>query len=348
MTLPNRIVMAPMTRSQSPGGVPGANVAAYYRRRAEHGVGLIITEGTGIDHPAALPNPNVPRFHGADALGGWRAVAEAVHAAGGRIIPQLWHVGMSRRTADGVAPVGPSGLTITGEPAASPLSEAEILAVVDAYARSAADAMRLGFDGVELHAAHGYLIDQFFWATTNRRTDRYGGDLVERTRFAVEIVAACRRATRPHFPIVLRFSQWKIPVYDARLATTPRELEQLLAPLVAAGVDMFHCSTRQFWQPEFDGSPLNLAGWTKQITGKPVITVGSVGLDTDFIASLFDKKNADRAGLERLVEMVAAGEVDLVAIGRALLVDPAWAEKLRDGRRDEFVPFTPAALGSLS
>jgi 2,4-dienoyl-CoA reductase-like NADH-dependent reductase (Old Yellow Enzyme family) len=348
LALANRIVMAPMTRSQSPGGVPGANVAAYYRRRAEHGVGLIVTEGTGIAHPAATPNPNVPHFHGDAALAGWKAVVDAVHDAGGRIIPQLWHVGMSRRTTDGVAPVGPSGVTVQGEQASAPLAESEVVALVDAYARAAADAMRLGFDGVELHGAHGYLIDQFFWAGTNRRIDRYGGDLVARTRFAVEIVEACRRATHPGFPIVLRFSQWKIPVYDARLATTPRELEQFLAPLVRAGVDMFHCSTRRFWQPEFEGSPLNLAGWTKKLTAKPVITVGSVGLDTDFIASLFDKRDADRAGIERLVEMVAHGDVDLVAIGRALLVDPAWAEKLRDGRLDEFVAFTPAALGTLS
>jgi 2,4-dienoyl-CoA reductase-like NADH-dependent reductase (Old Yellow Enzyme family) len=348
LALPNRIVMAPMTRSQSPGGVPGANVAAYYRRRAEHGVGLIVTEGTGIEHPAAMPNPNVPHFHGDAALAGWKAVVDGVHEAGGRIIPQLWHVGMSRPTTDGIAPVGPSGLTVQGEQRSAPLVESEVVALVGAYARAATDAMRLGFDGVELHGAHGYLIDQFFWEGTNRRTDRYGGDLVARTRFAVEIVEACRRATGPAFPIVLRFSQWKIPAYDARLATTPQELEQFLAPLVAAGVDMFHCSTRRFWQPEFEGSPLNLAGWTKKLTGKPAITVGSVGLDTDFITSLFDKKDADRAGIELLVEMVAHGDVDLVAIGRALLVDPAWAEKLREGRLDEFVPFTPAALGTLS
>jgi 2,4-dienoyl-CoA reductase-like NADH-dependent reductase (Old Yellow Enzyme family) len=348
LTLANRIVMAPMTRSQSPGGVPGPNVAAYYGRRAEHGVGLIITEGTGIDHPAALGNPNVPNFHGPQALAGWKAVADVVHAAGGRIMPQLWHVGMARRPDAGAPPVGPSGLTVKGEPVGQPLEEQEIVALIDAYARGAADAQRLGFDGVELHAAHGYLIDQFFWSGTNKRTDRFGGGIVERTRFASEIVQACRRATGPDFPIVLRFSQWKIPVYDARLATTPQELTAFLEPLVAAGVDMFHCSTRRFWHPEFDGSPLNLAGWTKTITGKPVITVGSVGLDNDFISGLFSRESAGVDGLDRLVDMVGNGEVDLVAIGRALLVDPAWAEKLRDGRIDELVPFTPDALGTLS
>ena len=348
LQLPNRIVMAPMTRSQSPGGVPGPNVAAYYRRRAEHGVGLIVTEGTGIDHPAARPGPRVPQFHGEAALAGWRAVADEVHRAGGRIMPQLWHVGMALKPEAGVSPVGPSGITVMGEQTGQPLTEGEIAALIDAYARAAADARRLGFDGIELHGAHGYLIDQFFWSRTNRRTDRYGGDLVARTRFAADVVAACRRATGPGFPIVLRFSQWKIPVYDARLAETPEELERFLAPLVDAGVDAFHCSTRRFWEAEFDGSPLNLAGWTKRLTGRPVITVGSVGLNNDFIAGLFSRESAAPSGLERLVGMLERGEVDFVAVGRALLVDPAWAEKMRDGRLDEVMPFTPEALATLS
>jgi 2,4-dienoyl-CoA reductase-like NADH-dependent reductase (Old Yellow Enzyme family) len=348
LTVPNRIVMAPMTRGRSPGGVPGPEVAAYYRRRAEHGVGLIVTEGTGIDDPAALNLPAVPHFHGDAALEGWRAVAAGVHAAGGLIMPQLWHVGTARKAGEGAPPVGPSGLTVQGERVGPPLSERAIADLIDAYARAAANAAALGFDGVELHAAHGYLIDQFFWAGTNRRSDRYGGDRLARTRFAVEIIRACRRATPPGFPIVLRFSQWKISAYDARLATTPAELAQFLEPLAAAGLDAFHCSTRRFWEPEFAGSELNLAGWTKKLTGLPVVTVGSVGLDNDFVAGLFSREAAGNAGLDRVVGMVERGEVDFVAVGRALLVDPAWAEKLREGRFDELVPFTPEALAELS
>jgi 2,4-dienoyl-CoA reductase-like NADH-dependent reductase (Old Yellow Enzyme family) len=350
LALPNRVVMAPMTRSQSPGGVPGANVAAYYRRRAEHGVGLIITEGTGIDHPAALGSPNVPFFHGDAALAGWKAVADAVHAAGGHIMPQLWHVGTTRKPGahpnPEAIPVGPSGLTGAGDTVNRPLTEAEIQVLVDAYARGAADAARLGFDGVELHGAHGYLIDQFFWEVTNRRRDRYGGDLVARTTFAADVVRACRRATGPDFPILLRFSQWKIPYYDARLAPSPGELARFLAPLVDAGVDVFHCSTRRFWEPEFDGSDLNLAGWTKKLSGKPAITVGSVGLDNDFISALFKREGAGTAPIGRLAQMLQRGDVDLVAVGRALLVDPEWAEKMRDGRMADLVPFTPAALSA--
>ncbi len=352
LTLPNHLAMAPMTRSHSPGGVPGDDVAAYYARRAANGVGLILTEGVAIDHPAAVMNGNIPHFYGDAALAGWDRVRAAVHAAGGRIMPQLWHVGTARKAGSEpnpeAPPVGPSGRTVSGETVGAPMTDAEIDAVIAGYARSAAHAHRLGFDGLEVHAAHGYLPDQFFWAGTNSRTDRWGGDLVRRTRFAAEVVRACRRATAPDFPILLRFSQWKIPAYDARLATTPDELAQFLAPLVDAGVDLFHCSTRRFWQPEFDGSPLNLAGWTKRLSGKPTMTVGSVGLDNDFIAGLFQREGAGNAGLDRLVEMLEQGEVDLVAIGRALLVDAAWAAKVREGRLADLLPYTPAALATLS
>jgi 2,4-dienoyl-CoA reductase-like NADH-dependent reductase (Old Yellow Enzyme family) len=352
LALPNRIVMAPMTRNQSPGGVPGDDVVGYYRRRAEYGVGLIVTEGTVIAHPASSGSPRVPRFHGDDALAGWARVARAVHEAGGRIMPQLWHVGMARKPGSEpnpeAPPIGPSGLDLGGAKVSEPLTNLEVTGVIDAYAQGAADALRLGFDGIELHGAHGYLIDQFFWEKTNRRADAYGGDLVARTRFAVEVVKACRRRTSPEFPIVLRFSQWKLQEYDAKLVRTPDELARFLAPLVDAGVDAFHCSTRRFWLPEFDGSGLNLAGWTKKVTGKPTITVGSVGLDNDFVSSLREGKPAGNAGFEAVVGMIQRGDVDLVAVGRALLVDPAWAAKIRGGRYHDLLPFAPEALKTLS
>jgi 2,4-dienoyl-CoA reductase-like NADH-dependent reductase (Old Yellow Enzyme family) len=206
LSLSNRIVMAPMTREFSPGGVPGENVAAYYARRAAGGVGLIITEGTYVDHPSAGTSDCVPRFYGDDALAGWRRVAEAVHAAGGQIAPQLWHVGAVREAGAPPVPeapaVGPSGLKLDGSPLGDErtvLTQADLDDVIGAFADAAAAAERLGFDGVELHGAHGYLIDQFLWSVTNRRTDSYGGDPVARTRFAVEIVAALRKVVAPSF-----------------------------------------------------------------------------------------------------------------------------------------------------
>lgn len=350
LDLPNRIVMAPMTRSFSPGGVPGSDVAAYYRRRAENGVGLIVTEGTLIHHPAATGDPNVPNFHGEKALQGWARVVSEVHEAGGRIVPQLWHVGITRRNGSQPHPealtIGPSGLQLNGEKLTEPMTQAEIDYIVAAFAQAAADAKRIGFDGIELHGAHGYLIDQFFWERTNQRTDEYGGDMIKRTRFAVEIVEACRRAVGHDFPIILRLSQWKPTEYTGKLATTPELLEQFLAPLVAAGVDIFHCSTRRFWEPEFEGSTLNFAGWVKKLSGKPTITVGSVGLDVEFTGA-FRGVGAKTADINDLLDRLEQEEFDLVAIGRALLMDPEWAIKIRDGRTDELVPFNVEALKKL-
>ncbi|MFD1832139.1 NADH:flavin oxidoreductase [Streptomyces desertarenae] len=350
LTVRNRIVMAPMTREFSPGGVPGPDVAEYYARRAAAEVGLIVTEGTYVGHPSAGTSDRVPRFHGEDALAGWEAVADAVHRAGGRIVPQLWHVGMVR--APGAPPVpeaprmGPSGIPLDGTEPGRTMTLQDIDDVIAAFAAGAADAEARGFDGVEIHGAHGYLVDQFLWSGTNRRTDAYGGDIASRTRFAAEIVAACRAAVSDAFPIVFRTSQWKMSDYRARLAETPQELEAVLAPLAEAGADVFHCSTRRYWLPEFEGSDLNLAGWAKKLTGRPVITVGSVGLDGEFFDA-FSGRGSGVAALDGLLETVERGEADLVAVGRSLLADPEWAAKVLDGRFGELAPFDPARLASL-
>jgi 2,4-dienoyl-CoA reductase-like NADH-dependent reductase (Old Yellow Enzyme family) len=120
-----------------------------------------------------------------------------------------------------------------------------------------------------------------------------------------------------------------------------------LRPLVSAGVDMFHCSQRRFWEPEFEGSGLNLAGWTKKLTGKPTITVGSVGLSGEFIGS-FAGDASEAVNIDGLLERLEREEFDLVAVGRALLVDPSWARKLHEGRFDELQPFTREAFATLS
>ncbi len=341
--------MAPMTRSKSPGGVPGSDVAAYYRRRAEGGVGLIMTEGTYIPHPGAGFQPDVPRFHGEQALAGWKRVVDEVHAVGGRIFPQIWHVGLTAPAGTPVSPdaVGPSGILAAGEVVGAPMTEAQIGAVITAYGEAAASAERLGFDGVEIHAAHGYLIDQFFWEVTNQRTDRYGGDLVARTRFAVEVIQEIRRRVSAEFPVCLRFSQWKLRDYGAKLARTPQELERFLRPLIDAGADMFHCSQRRFWEPEFEGSTLNLAGWTRRLSGRPVISVGSVTLNQEFMTSFNRPDVASVTDVDELLDRMQREEFDLVAIGRSLIVNPAWPRILERGALEELKPFQRDALKEL-
>lgn len=358
-SLPSRLVMAPMTRAFSPGGVPTAAVADYYARRVAGGIGLIITEGTWIDHPTASNEDNAPRFYGEDALKGWRNVVSAVHAEGGKIAPQLWHVGMTRRPEidnlyekieeDLSVKFSPSGVVMPGEIVATGASETQIREVIDAYARGAEMAKRLGFDAVEIHAAHGYCVDQFFWHETNLRTDEWGGPrLVDRARFGVELVRACRAKVGPDFPIILRFSQWKLQDYGARLTDSPEELGEFLQALSQAGVDIFHASQRRFHEPAFAGSVLNLAGWAKRLTGKPAISVGSVGISRDLLETFASDEPASITGIEDLCKRMEADEFDFIAIGRALISDPDWAFKVRDGREREIKPYSPQALLELT
>lgn len=354
MNLPNRIVMAPMTRAMAPHGVPGDANAAYYRRRAKGGVGLILSEGTVINRPASRNEAGIPFFHGAAALAGWKGVINAVHAAGGRMGPQLWHTGSTRGVSgwEPAAPVeSPSGLLAPGKPRGEVMSEEAIADTVAAFAQAAADAKALGFDTVELHGAHGYLIDQFFWSGTNTRTDGYGGASIrERSRFAVEIVTATRAAVGPDFPVILRVSQWKQQDYAARLAETPDQLGEWLLPLVEAGVSVLHCSQRRFWEPEFpeiDGEDgLNFAGWAKKVTGAPTISVGSVGLSGDFI-NAFGGESSTSIELDKLVRRMERDEFDLIAVGRALITDPDWVSKVRDNDTAGLKGYSPAALGEL-
>lgn len=355
LALKNRIVMAPMTRSFSPEGVPGDNVAAYYRRRAESDVGLILSEGTVIDRPASRNDPGIPFFHGEAALAGWQRVIDGVHAAGGRMGPQIWHTGslaspQTEWTPE--APVeSPSGLIGPGQPRGNAMSDEAIADTIAAFARAAADAKRLGFDTVEIHGAHGYLIDQFFWAGTNARTDRFGGaTLKERARFAAEVVKGVRGAVGPDFPVMLRLSQWKQQDFAVRLAETPAAMADWLVPLVEAGADVLHCSQRRFWEPEFpevDGAAgLNFAGWAKKLTGAATVSVGSVGLSGDFMAA-FGGESSKPASLDNLVHRMEREEFDLIAVGRAILSDPLWVTKVREGNLDGLQDFSAAAFREL-
>ena len=369
VNLRNRIVMAPMTRSFSPHGIPGEDVVGYYTRRALGETGLIITEGVGIDHPSALGEAglgesDIPVLHGAEALAGWKRVVDAVHAAGGKIFPQLWHMGVMKELGTGphpeAPPMRPSGLwgptgrlsSIDKDYVArvakptQPMTESDIADVIAAYGRSAANAKAVGFDGIAIHGAHGYLIDTFLWNETNQRTDHWGGDHRARTRFAVEVVRAIRNAIGTSMPIVFRFSQWKQQDFKTKLANTPQELEEILGPISDAGVDVFDGSVRYFHRAEFEGSSLNLSGWAKKLTGKLSMAIGGIGLNNGMYDS--NKKGGAEAvdNMPFLMERFDRGEFDLVEVGRSLLHDPNWTRKLRTG--EPFTPFHNSSLEQLT
>ena len=351
MKIPNRIVMAPMTRSFSPGNVPGENVAAYYRRRAEGGVGLILTEGVSPNDTTATGTPNVPNMYADEAKAAWAKVAAGVHEAGGLIGMQLWHEGPMRRPDKTAHPDveswSPSGFNVPGKPRWSPMSEDEIELAITEFVNAAVAAKEAGFDCVEFHGAHSYLLDSFFWDKTNLRDDKWGGDWEGRTRMACEIIARTRARVGADFPLIIRISQWKQIDFDAKAAAGPDEFGVWLGFLKDAGVDAFHCSQRRFWESEFEGSSLNCAGWAKRLTGLPSISVGSVGLSGEFTKA-YSGESAEPASLDRLTDMMAREEFDLIAVGRALLQDPDWVEKIRKGRHDALMTFTKDALAKLS
>jgi len=201
LQLPNRVVMAPMTRNRAGrGNAPGPLNATYYAQRVS--AGLIITEATQIS-PQGVGYPGTPGIHSAEQVAGWKGVTEAVHAAGGRIFLQLWHVGRISHPSlqpDGALPVAPSAIAPAGQamtlegmkPFVTPraLESAEIAGIVEDYRRAARNARHAGFDGVELHGANGYLIDQFLRDGSNRRTDHYGGSTENRARLLIEAIEA--------------------------------------------------------------------------------------------------------------------------------------------------------------
>ena len=353
LRLRNRFVLPGMQRAWTVDGAPTERMREYYRQRALGGTALVITEACAVDHPSATSN-SLFGWLTARTAGAWASCVNAVHSAGGAMFLQLWHQGaVDTGGADegsGFVALSPSGLAHPDKPFGRAASAADLAAIRQAFVRSAVYAQEIGADGVEIHACHGYLLDQFLWPAINRRTDRYGGAAMSgRAAFPAEVIAAVREATGPDFAISVRISQWKELDYEAKIAATPGELGELVSILRSAGADLFHVSTRRFWTPEWDGSDLGLAGWVKSFTGAPVIAVGSVGLDVDVMATLEgeEARPTGNSRIEDLVRRFRRGDFDLVSVGRSQIGDPDWVAKVRDDRIGEIRPFRRADIAFL-
>jgi len=348
LNLRNRIVMAPMTRNQSPGGIPTKEVIEYYKRRAKAEVGLIITEGIEISHKASSAYPNVPRLDTKEAIDGWKKVVSGIKENNGAVIAQLWHCGGFRKLGMDPDPLVPghtaSGIVRPGKKVAHAMTVDDIKETIEAYASDAKICEEIGFDGVEIHGAHGYLIDNFFWSGTNKRNDSYGGSIKNRSKLATDIVKAIRSNVSNQFIVGLRFSQWKQQDYEAKLVNSPNELKELINDPIEEGLDFLHSSMRRFWESEFEGSDENLAYWTKKLSGLPTISVGSVGLDSDFIDM---SAPASPTNINKAIDDINQKKYDLVAVGRALLADHEWVVKIKEGRVDDIVPYSKEALLKL-
>lgn len=341
-TARNRFLLPAMqrgTRDYRP--TPG--MADTLRRTAEGGPGIIISEGAAPDHPAAYWQP-VFGIIGDETVEDWRRVARAVLDTGDVVfLMQLWHPGALRLVLDGVPnpypdhpALSPSGLVQEDRPNGVAMTRQDLEDTKAAYVRSALIAQEVGAHGIEVHAAHGYLLDLFLWHETNIRGDEYGGaTLEERAAYPAEIVSAIRAATGPDFVISLRFSQWKEVDYGARIAEHPDDLAPFLTRMQDAGVNMFHVSTRRFdsvaW-PELDPQR-SLASWVKTMTDAPVVAIGSVGLSTDLASDIFDDLEPElqvEDDIARVRRGLEAGDFDLIGVGRAQIANNDLVNRVRD------------------
>lgn len=309
--LPNRIVMAPLTRCRAPGRIPNAMMAEYYRQRA--GAGLIISEATAVS-PMGVGYPDTPGIWSAEQVAGWKLVTAAVHAAGGRIILQLWHVGRISDPCylDGALPVAPSAIAASGHvslirperPFVTPraLAAEEIPGVIAEFRRGAENALAAGFDGVEIHGANGYLLDQFLQDGSNRRSDEWGGPIANRARLMLAVVDAA------------------IAVWGAG------RVGLHLAPQGNAHGMGDSDKLATFSHVARECGRRNLAF----LCAREAVTDGRIGpqLKRIFGGAYIANEGLDRASAQRLLDQ---GEADACAFGKLYIANPDLATRLADG-----------------
>lgn len=345
VTLRNRFVMPAMQIGFTENCGPSLRTIDYLRGRAEGGAGLIFSESCAPDHPSAYWQAAFCVMNG-ETRGRWAQLCDAVKRAGAAFAIQLWHPGGQRRPVEGFvhadAPtLSPSGLLAAEREGGRAMTMDEMDDLAAAHVRAAEDAMAIGADGIEVHAAHGYLMDQFLWAETNIRDDGNGGTSIEdRARYPLRIAAALRETIGAEALLSFRFSQFKEVDYGARVFATPDELARFGALARAAGIDMLNVSSRRFAKPEWpeQDPALGIAGWTRRLSGLPVMTTGSIGLSKDMFADLFENQDpalAIAADLTELARRFEAGEFDLVGVGRMHIANADFVNKVRDGRLDE-------------
>lgn len=328
MTLSHRVVMAPLTRMRAtaPANAANAMMAAYYGQRATPG-GLIVAEASQV-MPGGSAGPCTPGIHSDEQVAGWRLVTDAVHAKGGRIVLQLWHVGRISHPSlqpGGALPVAPSAIAAQGMamtatfgrdvlPVPRELDAAELPGLVQAYVRAARNAMAAGFDGVEVHNANGYLLEQFMQSRSNRRTDAYGGSIENRCRFPLEVtraVAAEIGADRTG----IRLSPYGVANdsgEDDPMPLYTYMVEQLNA-LGLAYLHLIEPRASGAGQREVDHQDVpSGAKLFRPLWRGPLITAGNFKADT-------------------AAQMVAEGHADAIAFGRYFIANPDLPERIRTG-----------------
>lgn len=320
MEIRNRVAMSPMgTNYASDTGGVTERMIRHYAERARGGTGLVIVENTTVQYPQGRGAPAHNRIDRDEFIPGLNRLAEAIQCYGARAAIQINHVGaLTSPQLCGGTPVGPSDVPVApGRATPRPLTVDEIREIVDCFAAAAVRAVRAGFDGIEIHGAHGYLISQFLSAYTNHRTDEYGGGLEGRARFALEVIAAVRQAVGRGFPLWMRINGDDF----VEGGNTQEEYKALAKMLVDAGLDALHVSAafpaahhKQIEPMRFpQGWKLYLAEGIHQVVSVPVLATSAIR----------EPAFADDA--------IATGKIDFAAIGRGLLADPEWVNKARAG-----------------
>jgi 2,4-dienoyl-CoA reductase-like NADH-dependent reductase (Old Yellow Enzyme family) len=327
LTLANRMVVAPMTRvSATEEGEATAQMCRYYEQFARGGWGLIETEATYIDQEHSQCRARQPGLATPTHRDAWRSVVNAVHAHGAAIFVQLQHAGalaeVRRDCAPALAPSAVEPRSRKPLPIPRELTYGEIVRIHIHFAEAARFAVEAGFDGMELHGANGYLVDQFLTDYTNRRTDEYGGPTANRVRFAVETVQAVRRVVPADFPVGVRLSQHKSADPDYTWPDGESDAETIFRALVEAGATFLHIGGQS--APSRTRGGCVLSGLARRLTGVVVIANGGLEEPT------------------RATSLVASGGADLLSLARGALANPDWPRRVRHGL--PLMTFDPAMI----
>ncbi|TLU69921.1 NADH:flavin oxidoreductase [Enterobacter sp. MF024] len=340
--LKNRLVVAPMTRvTASEDGIASDRMKVYYESFARGGFGLVISEGIYIDQKWSQTYAFQAGLTSPEQMAGWRNVTDAVHQQNGRIFAQIQHAGalsQGNYFREGtVAPsaVRPAGKQMTfyrgeGEyPVPRELAEDEIEDIINSFADAAAHAVfEAGFDGVEIHGANGYLLDQFFTDYTNQRTDRWGGDIAGRLQLSLDVIQSVRQRVGHDIPVGIRISQGKVNDFFHKWANGEDDARVVFSLLAQSGIDYLHLTEYEAWQPAFPDNPLSLIELARKYA--PHLTIMANG-------SLHDETRA--------TEVMEKG-ADFIALGRGALANHDWPERVAAGGTVR--EFDTAILGPIA
>lgn len=341
--LPNRLAVAPMTRvSARPDGSPTQEMADYYAQFATGGFGLVITEGIYTDSLFSQGYLNQPGLVTPEHTTGWHAVTEGVHQAGARTVAQLMHAGaLSQGNRYAAATAGPSAVAPRGEkmpeyggsgpwPVPQEMTRKDIDDAVEGFVAAACNAHEAGFDGVEVHAANGYLLDQFLTDYTNQRTDGYGGQVANRIRLTVETVAAIRRRVPDDFWVGVRLSQTKINDFTYRWPGGAGDAEQIFSALASAGADYLHVASegRDWVETARLDNGETITALARKVTDLPVVANGSMH------------------HLEQASDVIEHGHADLLSLGRSALANPDLPRRLAN--KEPLRAFDPELLHPMA